>query len=121
MTSVGLPGRNTILGIPRQSSWGGPMPDISRLIGRMVAPDETRPKWLRYGLAVILAILSFLPSWLIFNFNKAPYFSLFTMAVVITSLYGGRNPGLLCTAVSTVLAFFACSPAWTVVLADPED
>ena len=69
------------------------MTDISRIIGRMVAPDETRSKWLRYGLAVILAILSFLPSWLIFNFNKAPYFSLFTMAVVITSLYAGRNPG----------------------------
>ena len=42
-------------------------------------------------------------------------------SVVISSLFGGFGPGLIDTALSTILAFVVVPPAWTLELSDPED
>jgi PAS domain S-box-containing protein len=95
--------------------------DLSRFIGRMVAPQQARSPWVRYGVAVILPFGGFLINWLVFDLQRAPYFSLFMATVVFTSLFAGRGPGFLNTALSTVLAFAVAPPAWTYRLNERED
>jgi PAS domain S-box-containing protein len=95
--------------------------DISHLIGKFVAPAETRSSWLRYGLAVLLPCIGFLVTWQVFNLQRAPYFGLFMASVVIISLFGGTGPGLLDTLVSSILGFLVAQPAWTLRLEQKED
>ena len=96
-------------------------PDISRLIGRFVAPAEARPEWQRYGLAFVLPCLGFLVTWQVFDLQRAPYFSLFMTSVVVTSLFGGTGPGFINTMMSSILGFLSAAPAWTLRLAERED
>src|ERR1700749_4955256 len=91
----------------------GVRPEISRIIGDLVAPAQVRSFWLRYALAVALPCFCFLLSWKLFDLNRAPYFSLYMASVVIASLFGGRGPGLVDTLISSFLGFLLCPPAWT--------
>ena len=99
----------------------GVRPEISRIIGDLVAPAEVRSFWLRYALPVVLPCFCFLLSWKLFDLNRAPYFSLYMASVVIASLFGGRGPGLLDTLISSFLGFLLAPPAWTLQLAQTED
>ena len=42
-------------------------------------------------------------------------------SVVLTSIFGGLRPGLVDTAISTILAFLVAPPAWTLYVSEPED
>ncbi len=95
--------------------------DISRSIGKFVAPPEARSPWLRYGLAFFLPVFGFLVSWQVFHLQRAPYFALFMASVVVASLFGGRGPGLVDTIISTILGFLVSPPAWTLRLAEREE
>jgi PAS domain S-box-containing protein len=97
------------------------VPDISRLIGKFVAPAEARSPWLRYSLAIILPCVGFLVNWQVFDMERAPYFSLFMASVVITALFGGTGPGFVDTIISAVLGFLVAPPAWTLQLSERED
>src|SRR3954447_4504620 len=98
-----------------------PTLDVTRLIGKFVAPAKARSPWMRYGLGCVLPFVGFFITWNVFHLHRAPYFTLFMASVVITSLFGGTGPGLLNTVISSILAFLVAPPAWTFQLSDGED
>jgi PAS domain S-box-containing protein len=98
-----------------------PQSTLSAIIEKMIAPQESRSPWRRYGLAVALPLFGFALNWAAFNLERAPYFALFMATVAITALFGGRGPGLVNTVISTILAFLVAPPAWTWRPSDRED
>src|SRR4051794_22747190 len=59
---------------------------------------------LRYSLASVAAALALLLTLLIRPILHEPLFSLFYVAVLVSSWYGGLGPGLLTTVLSILLA-----------------
>ena len=56
-----------------------------------------------YGFAVLAVALAVGLTWLISPLNERLPFSLFYVAVILATLYGGRGPGLLATGLSAFL------------------
>ncbi|MBW4504589.1 MAG: PAS domain S-box protein [Scytonema hyalinum WJT4-NPBG1] len=65
----------------------------------------TRSRLQRYGVAIITVLLALLLTWLLWPLQKLSIYPLFFAAVVVSSWYGGMEPGL----VATVLSALACA------------
>lgn len=80
-------------------------------------PDVKRSWLFRYGIAVVTVGLALITtSTFALLYTRAP-FALFYIAVVISTLYGGRGVGLLATALSAVAsAYFVLLPNHSLVL-----
>jgi PAS domain S-box-containing protein len=98
-----------------------PQSGLSAIIGKMLALQELRSPWRRYGLAVALPSFAFALNWTAFGMERTPYFALFMTTVAFTALFGGRGPGLVNTVISTILGFLVAPPAWTWRLSERED
>ena len=96
------------------------MVDISRMLGRMFATAGRRPALLRYGVAMVLPLLALAFTFSIVDFTRTPFFSLFTLAIVIAATLGGTKPGLVATALSTAIAYALVPPAFTWLVSDAE-
>lgn len=74
---------------------------------------------LRYGVAVVIAILGLLP-WLLFGTRAEPSpMPILLSAVVIAALYTGLGPGLMVTAFGVVAILFLYTlPRYTFAVAD---
>jgi PAS domain S-box-containing protein len=96
------------------------MADISRILGRMFAAADRRPALLRYGIALVLPLVSLPFVLLAVDSGRAPFFSLFFLAVVFAAILGGTRPGLVASAVSVLLACVLAPPVPSLAVADPE-
>ncbi len=112
---------------PRISGWDGNCSvaymatDLTRTVGKLVFPDSPRPAILRYLVAVLLPLLSTAIVGYWFEINRAPFFVLFTMSVLLASIYGGFKAGLLATATSALINAILLPPAPSMAIANPED
>src|SRR6516162_2717661 len=97
-----------------------PQSRLSAVIEKMIAPQESRSPWRRYGLAVALPLFGFVLNWSAFGLEKAPL-AMFTATVAITALFGGCGPGLVNAVIATILAFPVAPPVRTLRLDEPED
>ena len=97
------------------------MADISRILGRMFATAGRRPAALRYGIALVLPLLSLAFEFLAVDFSRAPSLSLFVLAVIFASILGGTWPGLVATAVGVLLACAFAPPVPSLAVADTEN
>jgi PAS domain S-box-containing protein len=96
------------------------MADISRILGRIFATAGRRPAPLRYGIALLLPLLALAFTFSIIDFTRTPFFSLFTLAVVVAATLGGTRPGLVATALSTAIAYVLVPPPFTWLVSDAE-
>ena len=89
--------------------------------GPVAAPDVRRTIWhsapVRYGLAVsAIAAVAFIQRFAVPQQDIAP-FVLFFAGIAITSVYGGRGPGLLATVLAALTGnFFFIRPFGTFTL-----
>jgi PAS domain S-box-containing protein len=90
-------------------------------IGRLGnAPRAWRPLLLRYGIALPLVALAALVHWALLGIT--PPFLLLVPAVVAVAWYGGLGPGVLATALGTlVAAYFFLEPRLAFRIDDPSD
>ncbi len=96
------------------------MVDISRMLGRVFAAAGRRPVSIRYGAAILLPLLALAFTFSIVDFIRTPFFSLFTLAVIIAATLGGTGPGLVATALSTAIAYALVPPPFTWLVSDAE-
>src|SRR4051794_12422192 len=75
---------------------------------------------LRYSLASGAAILALLLTLLMRPILHEPLFSLFYVAVLVSSWYGGLGPGLLATALSILLADYYVFPPVGILVFDAD-
>ena len=94
------------------------MADISRMLGRMFAAAGRRPASLRYGIALLLPLLALAFTFSIVDFTRTPFFSLFTLAVILAATFGGTGPGLVAAALSTAIAYVLVPPPFTWLVSD---
>lgn len=97
------------------------MQRITPLLGRLVADSTSRPAWHRYAVALALPVLAFAVTPLATHVTRAPFFSVFTLAVVLSSIYGGRAAGWVTVAASFVFNTVLSAPLWTFRVASPDD
>ncbi len=95
--------------------------DLSRIIGKLAFPDHPRNVYARYGVAIVLPIISILIAESLFTVSRAPFFPLFTASVLFVAGYGGWKPGLVTTALSVVANLLLLPPRFSLAVADPEN
>ncbi len=96
------------------------MSKLRRQFGRLVATGASKSAWWRYGIGVALALIALVISNRIFSLQRAPFFPLFSLAVVVAAVLGGRASGLVATATSVLLNFLALPPRWSLRVSDTE-
>jgi PAS domain S-box-containing protein len=73
-------------------------------------PQVKRFPLLRYGLAVLTVALATIITWLIPPLSESAPFSLFFVAVVVSTFYGGRWSGLLAIALALLIGAYLFIP-----------
>lgn len=97
------------------------MPDISRIVGNLVRAAITRPNWQRYGMAILLPVVAAVLTSQIISIQRAPLFILFTLAVVLSSVFGGMKPGFVAVGLSFVINWVAIYRATALVFGSLDD
>lgn len=70
-----------------------------------------------YGFAVLAVALAVGLTWMVSPLSERLPFTLFYVAVMLSTLYGGRGPGLLATALSALLsAYLFLSPGYSLAI-----
>ena len=96
------------------------MVDITHVLGPLFAAAGQRSRVERYLLAIITPLLAFeITTFFIHTFTD-PFFVVYSLAVVWTSILGGTKPGLVATLFSALLNCFLVPPAYTLRLADAD-
>ena len=73
--------------------------------------ESPKGRWLRYGLAVAAVGLTFLIKLPLDQaVGRGAPFQLFSLAIIFSAGFGGLGPGLLATALSTVIGWFWVVP-----------
>lgn len=96
------------------------MADLTRFLGRLFAAAGGRSAFQRYFVAAVLPCVALALTGLLSNVSQAPYFPLFSLAVVIASAFGGVKPGLVASVISIALNAIAFPPAFSFRVASPE-
>ncbi len=86
----------------------------------MVAAGAARPVIWQYGIAVLLPLIALPLTGLTFSLERSPFFPLFSLAVVLAAIYGGKNSGFSATAVSALLNVIALPPRFSLRVSDTE-
>lgn len=97
------------------------MPDISRIVGNLVRAATTRPNWQRYGMAILLPVAAAIFTAQIISIQRAPLFVLFTLAVVLSSVFGGMKPGFLTVGLSFAINWVSVTPAASLEVGSVDD
>ena len=85
------------------------------------APAPPAPKWLAYGLAVLLpGLMLLVPRFLPLSPGDSPLLT-FVFPMIVCALLGGLGPGLLATLISAGAAAFLQPPALHLTLAGGSD
>lgn len=79
-------------------------------IANLIATGPRRPAILRYALAVLLPLVALGLTLLVTDFERAPFFPIFNLAILLASMYGGTRAGLASVAVSVLLNVLAVPP-----------
>src|SRR5215212_3486244 len=75
---------------------------------------EVKSSPLRYGIAILLVAVALAITWLLQAEQARTPFAFFFIAVVVSSLYGGRGPGLMTIALSAISSsYFILPPRFT--------
>ncbi len=93
---------------------------LRRHLGRLIALNASRSPLWRYGISTGVSLVAFVLTWTTVSFSTAPFLTIFLIAVLFASVFGGRNSGLAATAISTVINLFALPPRWSPLVSDPE-
>ncbi len=96
------------------------MSTLRRQFGRLVAAGASQSALLRYGIGFALALVALVITDSIFALQRAPFFPLFSLAVVVAAVLGGRASGLVATATSVLLNILALPPRWSLRVSDSE-
>ncbi len=94
--------------------------DISRFLGLLVSPRKPRSIVARYAVAVLLPVVCIGVAHVLFTLDRAPFFPLFTISVVVAAVYGGMRAGFVATAVSVLVNALALPPHFSIQIADSE-
>ncbi len=97
------------------------MPDVSRVLGRLVSRAVLRPAWQKYGAALLLPLLALAGTAYSTQLSRAPFFSLFALSVVVASIFGGSRPGLVSVAACVLINVLLAPPYLSVRVANPDD
>ena len=97
------------------------MPDVARFLGKLARTATLRPFWQRYGVAIALALCAGVLTPALTDVSRAPFFTLFTFAVVLSSLFGGMKPGLWACATSAAEIAYLAPPAASFRVSSPDD
>lgn len=79
-------------------------------IGRLIATGAARPVFWRCAIGLVLPLLAVLGTHSIFSLEQAPFFPLFSLAVVLGGIYGGRTSGFVATIASALLNAWVLPP-----------
>ncbi len=96
------------------------MASLSHFLGVMFAGASRRSAWQRYGVAVALPFLALALTTTVSSISIAPFFSLFSLSIVVAAVFGGTGPGLATVACSVALNMFSLPPTFSLRLSDPE-
>jgi PAS domain S-box-containing protein len=89
-------------------------------LGRLGSVARARRPLLHYGIALPVVALAALVNWALLG--PASPFLMLVPAVVGVAWYGGLGPGLLATALGTVVAaYFFFEPRFSFLIGDPTD
>ncbi|MFP8777131.1 PAS domain S-box protein [Hydrogenophaga sp. RWCD_12] len=81
-----------------------------------------RPAWQRYGAAIVLTVLAIWIRIALAPADSGGRFVTASLAVVLSALFGGVGPGILSTALGTVLVnFFLVAPYGTLAIDNPSE
>ncbi|HWR17925.1 MAG TPA: ATP-binding protein [Terriglobales bacterium] len=97
------------------------MPDITRIVGTFVAEASARPAWQRYCIALLAPLLAAFLTGRVLQLSHYPFFSLFSLAVVISSIFGGMRPGFVATVIACLVNLFSAPPFDSIRLAQGQD
>lgn len=104
----------------RDAPGGGTVASLSRFLGKMFAGAARRSVWQRYSLAVSLPILALALTATFSELSVAPFFTVFSFAVVLAAMFGGVRPGLVAVATSVILNLLSLPPVFSFRVSDPE-
>lgn len=97
------------------------MAKLSRWLGRFFAGAAHRSAFQRYLLAVFLPIVAFAATISFAHVAYAPFFSLFSLAVAVTAIFGGIKPGLVAVISSVLLNLLSVYPPFSPNNPDTND
>ena len=97
------------------------MADFTRAIGRLLAASTQRPFWLRYLLALLLPLVALALTVTVSDISRAPFFTAFTLAVVLVAMFAGTGPGLVSVGVTILVNAMVMPPAPSLHVADPAN
>lgn len=93
-----------------------------KLATNLLLTSPSRSATLRYGCAFLTTALALVVTRSMTDFERAPYFTLFIFAVLVTAFYSGWRPALLVIGLSTLLNYFLMiAPFYKLGFARPND
>ena len=79
---------------------------LQKLAANMLMIGPGRSAVLRYGCALVTTAIALAATRSIADFDRAPYFPFFLLAVLFTAFYGGWRPTLVAIGLSTLVNYF---------------
>ena len=93
-----------------------------KLATNLLLTSPSRSATLRYGCAFLTTTLALVVTRSMTDFERAPYFTLFIFAVLVTAFYSGWRPALLVIGLSTLLNYFLMiTPFYKLGFTRPND
>ena len=93
-----------------------------KLATNLLLTSPSRSVTLRYGCAFVTTAVALVVTRSMTDFERAPYFTLFIFAVLVTAFYSGWRPALLVIGLSTLLNYFLMiTPFYKFGFARPND
>ena len=93
-----------------------------KLATNVLLTSPSRSATLRYGCAFVTTALALVATRSMADFERAPYFTFFIFAVLVTAFYSGWRPALLVIGLSTLLNYFLLiAPFYKFGFARPND
>jgi PAS domain S-box-containing protein len=80
---------------------------LRKLVANCVMVGPSRSALLRYGCAFVTTAIATAATRSVADFDRAPYFLFFFLAVLLTAFYAGLRPALLAIGLSTLVNYFA--------------
>jgi PAS domain S-box-containing protein len=80
-----------------------------------------RPALARYSLALLFPLLAYLFTAPMARADRGPSFPLFSLAVVLVSIFGGTRPGLVAVTESVLINILAIPPNFSLLVASWDD
>jgi PAS domain S-box-containing protein len=83
---------------------------LQKLVANMLTIGPSRSAVLRYGCACATTAIALAATHSVADFERAPYFPFFILAVLFTAFYAGWRPALLAIGLSTLTNYFLFIP-----------